>query len=287
MYVDLLFYVLHLFYLFQLFHLFHVLYLLFFVLQIVQEGQHWIIRNEHVHTYSRAHVDGPKLRNFHQKIVNAMRLPFDKKKDIPLIHCERLGHLNEKVVAKTQLLPYEVVDKSWILRNEKYHDTMVNCVRAQCQRPGTRNKKLRMELQATMKSGKLAVEQIKDCVKWMIQICVPVMLLSLLSLFFYERKRFFTKTHKMPYYKNIMDKNLGHVSWCYVPWDKVSVDILNDLRLWVGLPAEDYPTVIGPYYGELHMVSYMDSSYVFSIYLFISYVAYNLHVSSVSSVLCL
>ena len=79
-------------------------------------------------------------------------------------------------------------------------------------------------------------------------------------MYFYGRDSFENVRHKLPVYWNPMDKAVGKVSFVFVPFHLVSVQIYICLRTWVGLPKLDFPVTIGPYYGELHAMSFMDSS---------------------------
>lgn len=215
-----------------------------------------------------------------------MRLRADIKKDPPIIHCERKGFLGEITVSPNQFTVDELMEKSWMLKDQKYYDSMVICIQSQCKRPGTVTKELRKDLTDKMASGIVTIYQIQQCVKWIIQNTPAEWQLAVFSYFFYPRQWFFDITHKMPYFRNVMDKQVGFVSWTNIPFFKCAVDCYETLRLWVGCPPKDYPTKIGPFYGELHLISYIDSSYTFSNNFHISAVSPNLPVSNVPSNHC-
>lgn len=223
-----------------------------------------LIRAKHNGVVKNHHSDGQFVQNNMQKIIRAMRIPFDKKKDVPLIHIQRKGYLGVTEISLNAFHPYELVDKSWVLVNEKYQEAMEICVRAQVHKTETRKNSLRDELDITMHSQILDYEKMREIVRWMIQNCPPIWILSALSLFFYGRATFFRVKHRMPYFRNIMDKEVGHISWVNIPFFKVPVGVFIELAVWSGCELKDYDYKIGPFVGELHLVSYLDSSYTLS-----------------------
>ena len=66
-------------------------------------------------------------------------------------------------------------------------------------------------------------------------------------------------THKLPYYDSPEAWLDGKLSWALIPFWKLPYAIYLILILWVQLDERDYPAQIGPFIGELHLLSYQDS----------------------------
>ena len=63
----------------------------------------------------------------------------------------------------------------------------------------------------------------------------------------------------MPYYKSHEDKANGILSSAEISYWKAPIEVYLVLLFWLDLSYDDYPAHIGPFCGELHLVSYMDS----------------------------
>ena len=71
-------------------------------------------------------------------------------------------------------------------------------------------------------------------------------------------------THELPYYDSPEAYHQGALSWTPVPFWKIPFVIYQILAFWAGLDIRDYPAKIGPFCGELHLLSYLDSYITFS-----------------------
>ena len=236
----------------QLFDMFHVL-------QIAQEGQHFGIRCRHAGVYKNHHSDARYVRDNQQWVIKGLRKRFDNN-DIPTLHIPKKGHLGIRDVSQSLFSPDELVRESWALRDPQYDEAMSTIIQAQCRKLGTRDKQLRRDLESQMMGHNLSVNTVKDIVKWMIQNSPGRDIYGNLGLYFYGRESFENVRHELPVYMNPMDKAVGKVSFVSVAFHVVSVQIYICLRTWVGLPKKDFPISVGPYYGELHTISFMDSS---------------------------
>ena len=66
-------------------------------------------------------------------------------------------------------------------------------------------------------------------------------------------------THPMPYYNSPQDEIDGNLSIGYISFRKAPIEVYYTLLYWADLPYCDYPAGIGPFCGEMHLLSYMDS----------------------------
>lgn len=212
-----------------------------------------------------------------------MRYRFDVKVDPPVLHRSVSGYLGVREVSNNQLTPAEIVHKSYILSDSKYHNRIRNAVQAQCRKIGTTNSKLRRELDMIIEFGyepdeeddnaeesmeaaerefaeeDLSSDDIKDCVTYVIQNTPGQWILGVLGWFFYDIKLYTQVTHSMPCYLSEADKQNGKLSWVDVPFFKVPSAVFTILMLWCRIPIDDFKLHVGPFVDELHLLSYMDS----------------------------
>ena len=141
-----------------------------------------IIRLEHLGIFKKHHIDGYHLKYSFQKVVDALRYSYDPVKTPPILHCKRYGVYNKQEVAKTQLTPLEIINKSWVLRTPKYYDHFCRACRARVQLENTWKIELREELEQQITDGPLDLDTITSTLRWMIQMTPSWWVLAMLSV---------------------------------------------------------------------------------------------------------
>lgn len=119
--------------------------------------------------FKRHHSDTKCIGYQSQKIMDEATTKFELRKHAPVLHCPRQGYLSVIVVANCTLDPYELVNKSWILKDPQYQETMENAVRALAKKSCS-NRRLRDILDhEAFQSGLLDKQTITKELIWMIQ----------------------------------------------------------------------------------------------------------------------
>lgn len=244
-----------------------------------------MIRMEQLGVFKFQHSDSSPLKAFVQCIIKAMRYRFKMEDHAPVLHCSKKGYLGATEVSETQLTPNEIINNSYILRDAKYHKRIREAVQAQIRKPGTNKSSLIRELDEIIQYGQVlqqeeeesmeAAEQqyadaeltcadIKECVTYVIQSTPKQWLLAVLGFFFYDVELYTKVTHSLPCYLSPEDKQNGIITWIDVPFFKVPGDAARILMIWCGIPLDDFPIVYGPFVDEMHLLSYLDSTFSLS-----------------------
>ena len=141
-----------------------------------------LIRFKNLGLFKKHHIDGANLRYSMQKLVNSLRFKYDPLTTPPVLHRERYGPYGKRLVAKNQLLPQEIIQKSWVLSKPAYFEHFTRACRARVQLENTWNIELRDELEETMTHGPLEIAHIKETLAWMIQMIPSWWLLAMLAV---------------------------------------------------------------------------------------------------------
>ena len=117
-----------------------------------------------------------------QQIMNALRISYDIKESPPVLYCERLGAAGQHAVCEDQLLPRELISKSWVLRDPVYCEHFCRACRARIALENTYERPLRRELKQDMHNGPLQIVDIMDTIKFMVQFSASWHILALFAV---------------------------------------------------------------------------------------------------------
>lgn len=219
-----------------------------------------MIRWTHLGFFKWHHADTKYMRANMQAIIKAMRYRFVMSDHAPVLNCKPKGHLGVRFVGNNQLAPYDLIQKSYILNDERFHEPLRSAIQAQIAKRGTPDSQLRSELNQAMTFENLSITKIQEVIVYIIQNTPGQWILAVLGFFYYTYDTFMNVTHDLPCYMSPQDKQNNKVSWVKIPFFKVPMGVFKILCIWCGLPLVDFPVKIGPFVDELHLLSYMDSA---------------------------
>ena len=213
---------------------------------------------EHKGAFKRHHSDYGSIRNYAQEIVKGARKEWNMKTSPPTLNIKRYGPWNTALVAKTQFEPYKLLQYSTYLCIDDNDEAICSAVRALCQKRGTRNAKLRKELNRKMKQT-FDKETLQKILAWNIQNTPPKYQLQVTAFYFVGRAAWTSVTVKDYAYLSERDRRNGKASIIDIPYWSAPVHCYQDILLFTGLPSYDYPCEIGPFVSPINLISSMDS----------------------------